>query len=98
MGFVSASESDGKKVYTVTAAGEGFLKEQRETLEKTRGQMRGWQRPRDHEDFRETILELRTIGGLLARRAHDLGPEKWTRLKEVMSRARKEFEEILEKG
>jgi DNA-binding PadR family transcriptional regulator len=97
MGYVSSSERDGKKVYTITPEGTAFLKEQQETIEKIKGQMRDWQRPRDHEDFRETILELRTIGGLVGRQAHDLGPEKWARIKEAVSRARQEIENVLEK-
>ena len=96
MGYVSSSERDGKKVYTITPEGIAFLKEQQEVIEKIKGQMRDWQRPRDHEDFRETILELRTIGSLVGRQANDLGPEKWARIKEIVNRARREIDSVLE--
>ncbi len=97
MGFVSSSERDGKKVYTITAEGAGFLKEQKDVIEKIKGQMRDWKRPRDHEDFRDTIHELKAIGGLVGQKSHDLGPEKWARINEVVSRTRREIEDILEK-
>jgi DNA-binding PadR family transcriptional regulator len=96
MGYVSSSERDGKKVYTITHEGEKFLKEQKDVIEKIKGQMRDWQRPHDHEDFRQTIQELRAIGGLVGRQAHDLEPEKWGAVKEAVSRARREIEAMLE--
>jgi DNA-binding PadR family transcriptional regulator len=97
MGYVSSSERDGKKVYTITPQGTGFLEEQKDVIEKIKGQMRDWQRPRDHEAFRDTVHELRAIGGLVGRRAHELGPDKWAHIKETVSRTRREIEDILEK-
>jgi DNA-binding PadR family transcriptional regulator len=95
IGYVSSSERDGKKVYTITPQGENFLKEQKDVIDKIHCHMRDWQAPRDHEDFRDTIHELRAIGGLVGRREHNLPAEKWARIKETVSRARKDIEEIL---
>jgi DNA-binding PadR family transcriptional regulator len=98
MGYVSSSERDGKKVYTITPEGTDFLKKQKEVIDKIKGQMRDWQRPRDHEDFRDTIHELRAIGGLVGQRASELDPEKWSGIKKVVSQARHDIEAILEKN
>jgi DNA-binding PadR family transcriptional regulator len=95
MGYVRSSERDGKKVYTITPEGEQFLKEHQETIDKIKDQMRDWQRPRDFEGFRETVHDLRAIGGLVARRARDLTMEDWGRIKEVVGRTRHDIEEIL---
>ncbi len=97
MGYVKSSERDDKKVYTITPEGEQFLKERKETIDKIKDYMRDWQRPREFEGFRETVHDLRAIGRLMARRARDLTPENWARIKEVVSRARRDIEEILGK-
>ena len=97
MGYVSSSERDGKKVYTVTAEGLKFLKEQQVTIDKIKDQMSEWWHPRNIEEFHDTISELRNLGRLVGRKAHHLEPEKWTRIKEVVSRTCRDIEEILEK-
>jgi DNA-binding PadR family transcriptional regulator len=95
MGYVSSSERDGKKVYTISAEGLKFLQEQQVTIDKIKEHMSEWWHPRNIEEFHDTIDELRNLGRLVGRKAHHLGPEKWTRIKEVVSRACRDIEEIL---
>jgi DNA-binding PadR family transcriptional regulator len=97
MGYVSVSEHDGKKVYTITEEGKKFLNEQQGMIEKIECQMKDWWGPRNIGDFHDTIQELRTLGSMVGSQAHRLGAEKWTKIKEVVSRARREIEDILEK-
>jgi DNA-binding PadR family transcriptional regulator len=97
MGYVSASERDGKKVYTVSAEGLKFLKEQAGVIDKIKCQMDEWWHPRNIEEFHDTIDELRGLGRLVGQKAHHLGPEKWTQIKDIVMRAHKEIEEILGK-
>ncbi len=97
MGYVRVSEHDGKKVYTITEEGKKFLNEQQEMIEKIECQMKDWWGPRNITDFHETIHELKTLGHMVGSQAHNLGAEKWAKIKEVVSRARREIEEILEK-
>jgi DNA-binding PadR family transcriptional regulator len=97
MGYVSASERDGKKVYTVTAEGLKFLKEQADVIDKIKDQMSEWWHPRNIEEFHDTIDELRGLGRLVGRKAHHLGTEKWTKIKDIVMRARRDIEEILGK-
>jgi DNA-binding PadR family transcriptional regulator len=97
IGYVSVSEHDGKKVYTITKEGTKFLDEQQEMLAKIECQMKDWWGPRNIDDFHDTIHELRNIGRVVGSRAHHLGAEKWTKIRDVVSRTRKEIEEILEK-
>jgi DNA-binding PadR family transcriptional regulator len=95
MGYVSSSERDGKKVYTISAEGLKFLQEQQVTIDKIKEHMSEWWHPRNIEEFHDTIDELRNLGRLVGRKAHHLGPEKWTRIKEVVSRTCRDIEEIL---
>ena len=97
MGYVKSTERDGKKVYTITPQGEQFLKERKETIDKIKDHMHDWQRPHDFEGFRETVQDLRAIGGLVAREARDLKQEDWGRIKEVVGRTRSDIEDILGK-
>jgi len=98
MGYVTVSERDGKKVYTVTNEGNRFLKEQQEVIDKIKEQMDEWCQPRDIEEFHDTIDELRGLGRLVGRQAPHLGPEKWSRIRGIVTRARRDVEDILGKG
>jgi DNA-binding PadR family transcriptional regulator len=95
MGYVSSAEQDGKKVYTITDAGKGFLKEKEETVDKIRGHMRDWWQQRDHEDFRDILKELREVGHLMARKGHKLNKERMARIKEIITGAVQEIEKTL---
>ena len=59
MGYVSSSEQDSKKVYTITEEGKKFLEEQKDVIEKIKGQMKDWWGPRDIGEFHDTMHELR---------------------------------------
>jgi DNA-binding PadR family transcriptional regulator len=98
MGYVISSERDGKKVYTITEEGKNFLKDQQEVIEKIECQMKDWWGPRDIDEFHETIHALRKLGRMVGQKANNLGPEKWVTIKNIISHACHEVEEILEKG
>jgi len=97
MGYVSSSERDGKKVYTITDEGKKFLKEQKDVIEKIKGQMKDWWGPHDHEEFHDSIRELRNLGRFLGQRSRNLAPEKWASIREAISRACREIEDIIGK-
>jgi len=97
MGYVSASERDGKKVYTITNDGLKFLKEQQEVIEKIKCHMNEWCHPHNAEELHNTVDELRNLGRLVGRKAHHLEAEKWARIKDVITRASHDIENILSK-
>ena len=96
MGYVISSERDGKKVYTITKEGQEFLKEQKDVVEKIKCQMKDWWGPRNHEEFHESMRELRNLGHIIGTKAHKLAPEKWAGVKEVICRTCREIEDIIE--
>jgi DNA-binding PadR family transcriptional regulator len=98
MGYVSSSERDGKKVYTITDEGKKFLEEQKEVIEKIQCQMKDWWGPRDTDEFHETIHELKKLGRMVGQRACTLSPEKWNSIKDIIAKAGRDVENILEKG
>jgi DNA-binding PadR family transcriptional regulator len=97
MGYLSSSERDGKKVYTITDEGKKFLEEQQQVIDKIKGQMKEWWHPRNIEEFHDTIDELRNLGRLVGRKAHHLEPEKWGKIKDIVTRASRDIEVILGK-
>ncbi|MBN1161287.1 MAG: helix-turn-helix transcriptional regulator [Dehalococcoidales bacterium] len=97
MGYVSSSEQDGKKTYTITGEGKKFLEEQQDVIDKIEAQMKEWWEPRDIDDFHDTVHDLKKIGRMVGHQTHQLGADKWSKIKEVVSRACRDIEDILEK-
>jgi DNA-binding PadR family transcriptional regulator len=100
-GYVTSTEQDGKRVYTITDEGRRFLAERAEAIEGIRNRMPGgWGQPLNPE-VRQVMQELWQIGQFLFRQgAHGelSNPEKVRQLREVVSRARVEIEAIFGQG
>jgi hypothetical protein len=58
--------------------------------------MRDWWSPGSRQEFRETMHELRDLGRIVGRRVHHLDPEKWARIREIVSRAYRDIEKVVE--
>jgi DNA-binding PadR family transcriptional regulator len=97
MGYVASTERDGKKVYAITAEGRKFLEESQEVVAKIQGQMKNWCGPHRHEEFHDSMREFGNLWRLISQRPIRPGTEKWSRIRDVISRARREIEEIIGK-
>ena len=97
MEYVTSIERDGKKVYTITDKGKTFLDERGEVIDKIKCHMRAWGEAGNREEFRETFRELRDIAHLLGRKARRMDPDKLTRIKEIMTRACRDIENVIGK-
>jgi DNA-binding PadR family transcriptional regulator len=97
-GYVTSSQQDGKKVYTVTEAGRAFLAEQAATIEAIRARMEAGRAGDSRVEMHALMNELRsmaqTVFNRTSRRAFD-DPEKVRRLRGVVARAREEIDAIL---
>jgi DNA-binding PadR family transcriptional regulator len=97
-GYVTSSQQDGKKVYTVTDAGRAFLAERADTIEAIRARMEAGRGGDAHSEVHALMGELRglaqTVFTRASRRALD-DPEKIRRLRGVVARAREEIDAIL---
>ena len=97
MGWVSATERDGKRVYEITDEGRRFLAERGEVVRDIHKRIRAWWNPSVRDDLRRVVGELSDMAQAI-RRADGrewAKPEKLRRISEVVQRARTEIEEIL---
>lgn len=100
-GYVTSSEQDGKRVYTITDEGRAFLKERADTVEDVRARMAEWWGPKFTPELRDLADEVRQIGQILFTQAAAGGlrdPEKVNRLREVVRRTRTEIDGIFRDG
>jgi DNA-binding PadR family transcriptional regulator len=99
LGYVSATQQDGRKVYEITAEGRKFLEENRRSVENIWGRVggRGWD-PEVAAGLHEMKHEMMGLGRLFGREMHEgrLDEEKLRRVREVVARAAREIEGILD--
>ncbi len=98
LGYVSATQRDGKKVYAITDEGRKFLEENRRSVEDIWGRVGGGWDPEVAAELREMKHELAGLGRLFGREMHEgrLNRDKLRRIREVIADAAREIEEILE--
>src|SRR5919199_3837133 len=98
LGYVTAMQQDGKKVYTITEEGRKFLEERRGSVEEIWGRAgRGWD-PELMGELHEIKHELGDLGRLFGRkmRSGRVDSRKLRRVRDVIVRAAREIEDILE--
>lgn len=94
MGYVSVTQQDGRKVYTVTDAGHAFLKERETTVKDIWTRARGFCGMTGGGGWFEVMGEMRDLAVLL-RGGHGLSDDQARRVRDALARTRREIEEIL---
>jgi DNA-binding PadR family transcriptional regulator len=97
LGYVTSSQQEGKKVYSITDEGRRYLTEQASTIDDIRSRITaGWdaaQRP----EMADLMHELRELARALFRqgsRGALKDPERLKKLREIVSRARAEVDAL----
>src|SRR5437773_74186 len=97
LGYVTSSQQEGKKVYSITDEGRRYLTEQASTIDDIRSRITaGWdaaQRP----EMADLMHELRELAPALFRqgtRGALKDPERLKKLRDIVSRARAEVETL----
>jgi DNA-binding PadR family transcriptional regulator len=96
LGYVISSERDGKKVYTISDAGQRFLIDRKEDVHRIKNHMRDWWGESNREELRESFRELRSIIGLLSRKARRMDTAKLTKIREMVAETCRNIERIVE--
>jgi DNA-binding PadR family transcriptional regulator len=97
LGYVTASQSEGKKVYSITDAGRAYLTEQESTADDIRSRIAsGWDAA-SRPEVGELMRELQALARALFRQASRGAfgdPERLKRLRAIVERARSEVDAI----
>ena len=93
-GFVTSETVDGKRIYTITAAGRELLSQRAPDVDDEEDD--------DGDDVRETWAGLRksavALGAAVMQVARERDPEKVGRVRDILDRARREVYAILADG
>ena len=98
IGYVTCVQQDGKKVYTITEEGKRYLEEKQKETDDMKSQMKNWWgcwSSEMHEEFRDIWQDWGELGRSFAHKARRANAEKLRLVKEVITKARREIEEIL---
>ena len=94
MGYVTSTEQDGKKVYTITEEGRKFLKERGETMDRIKEHMKDWWGPGKHDDIREIMHDMGHLFGRVGKKIGRMDPQQLVRLREIIARAGREIDAL----
>jgi DNA-binding PadR family transcriptional regulator len=98
MGYVTSSQQEGKKIYTITEEGRKFLVEREKQTDEFKSQMKNWfdwWTPEIRRELHDIRHELGDLWRLLAHKARRADAEKLRRIRETISKACEEIEGIL---
>jgi DNA-binding PadR family transcriptional regulator len=96
IGYASAKERDGKKIYTITKEGLKFLEERKDSAEEVRSHMKHRWSFKNIGKMAMVMKEYHALESLLGRGIRSLDADKMQRIREVLTSAYKEIEAILE--
>jgi DNA-binding PadR family transcriptional regulator len=91
MGYITAAEKDGKKIYYITAEGEEYLESEKESGDRISRQMKRWWNPENADDIMNTMREFEGLAGLIREKVRHADAEKLSRIRKSVSHA---YEEI----
>ena len=97
MGYVSATQRDGKKVYAITDEGRKFLQENQRSIKDIWGRFGGGWDPEVASELHEIRHDLMDLGKLFGQQMREgrVDQEMLARIRPVISDAAKEIENIL---
>ena len=98
VGYVTASQQENKKIYTITDAGRKYLEDQKTVMDEVRSQWReNWSRFSNEarDELHEVRRKMAELGRLMAQRARNLNAENLRRVREILGKAYDEIAAIL---
>jgi len=98
LGYVTATQQNGKKVYEITDEGQKFLEENRRSVDNIWGRVGGGWDPEFAHELHEIKHELMGLGRLFGHEMHEgrLNQDKLHRIRGVIAGAARDIENILE--
>jgi DNA-binding PadR family transcriptional regulator len=94
-GLVTFVEQEGRKVYSITEEGRKFLIEHQDLEQEINERLTGWENPENIDAIRKTMFEYNKLGEALSWEIRKLDSKKLKRIREILSGASREIEEII---
>jgi DNA-binding PadR family transcriptional regulator len=95
MGYASATERDGKKIYTITKQGLEFLTERKDSADEVRSQMKSKWSFKNIGKMAMMMKEYHALEHLLSQGLRSQDADSMQRIREVLISAYQEIEAIL---
>jgi DNA-binding PadR family transcriptional regulator len=96
MGYVTSSQSEGRKTFTITPAGTQFLKDQKSQVADVQERMRGLgDRISSAEEVHDMVDRMKDMLKTVKHNRRNINPERILRIREVLDRAQREIEDLL---
>ncbi|MCL5257519.1 MAG: PadR family transcriptional regulator [Chloroflexi bacterium] len=97
LGYVTSSQQDGRKIYTITPEGLKFLSEQGEVVDEIKSRMRDWWgwSPEVSEEMRDMAHEMKDFAQSLSRELRGVDVAKVHRIHEVLDKAYRDIQDIV---
>lgn len=96
MGYATATERDGKKIYTITEEGLKFLDERKDSADEVRSQMKHKWSFKNIGRMAMMMKEYHALESLLGRGLRSQDADRMQRIRQVLTSAYQEIETILE--
>ena len=96
IGYISSSEQEGKKVYSITEEGMKFLVEQKDIADGVKNQMKHKWSFKNIGKMVTVMREYHALEHLLGRGFRSLDADKIERIREVLSQAYSDIDSILQ--
>src|SRR4030066_837748 len=87
MGYASAAERDGKKIYTITEEGSKFLAKQKDFTDEVKSHMKRQWNPENIGVFAQMMGEFGELARMMGHRARRVDADKMQRVREGGSSA-----------
>ena len=96
MGYATAAERDGRKIYTITEEGINFLAERKDSADEVRSQMKSRWSFKNIGKMATMMKEYHALENLMGRGLRSMDADKMQRIKQVLIDATSAIEAILE--
>jgi len=97
MGYVTSSQQENKRVYTITPEGRRYLAEGKHIIDAVKSEIENWWNPEMHNSLHQIMHEMAGLSRFIASQARRVSPEQLDQVHEILSRTSKEIEGILKK-
>lgn len=98
LGLITGADDEGRRVFTLTPAGQELLWEQGMAIASIRQRMDEWWAPGTREQLRSVHQELKGIHRAVAGGGGHVGNEGLDRIKSIVINARREVEKVLDEN